>query len=73
MRHPATIAKMAAASSRPREAERIAKVVAAIAQNPAASPSIPSMKLTMLAIATIQTIVTGYCHPVEVETPITAA
>ena len=33
--------------------------MAAIAQKPAASPSIPSMKFTMLAMATIQRIVTG--------------
>ena len=41
--------------------------MAAMAQKPAARPSIPSMKLTMLAMATIQMIVTGYAIDAEVE------
>ena len=59
MAAPATTAATAAVSAWPSEAERIAKVIAAIAQKPAARPSIPSMKFTMLAIATIQRMVTG--------------
>ena len=53
------MADTAAASRRPSEAERIAKVIAAMPQNPAARPSSPSMKLTTFTIATIQRIVTG--------------
>ena len=66
---PATIAQMAAASVRPSDAERIANVSAEIPQKPAASPSMPSMKLTMLAIATIQSTVSGYCHQPRSKTP----
>ncbi len=40
---------------------------AAIAQNPAASPSMPSMKLTMLAIATIHSTVTSVPTTTQVE------
>ena len=53
------------------EAERIANVSAEIPQKPAASPSMPSMKLTMLAIATIHSTVSGYCAQPRLWTPIT--
>src|SRR3954471_8987478 len=56
---PATTAATAAVLAWPSEAARIANVMAAMAQKPAARPSIPWMKFTMLAMATIQMIVTG--------------
>ena len=46
---PHTIADSAAASRRPKEAERIAKEAAAMATMPAASESIPSIRFTRLA------------------------
>jgi hypothetical protein len=56
---PATAADSTAVVPRSSETARIAKVPAAIAQSPAASPSRPSMKLTTLAIATMNSTVTG--------------
>ena len=50
---------MTAASGFSSESAITAKVTPAIAATPAARPSIPSRKLTMFMIATIQTIVSG--------------
>ena len=57
---PARAAAMIAGSARPREAARMAKVVAPRPVMPAARPSIPSMKLIMFTRATNQSTVSGY-------------
>ncbi len=57
---PARAAAMIAGSARPREAARMAKVVAPSPVMPAARPSMPSLKLIMFTIATNQRIVSGY-------------
>ena len=59
MHAPATIAESTAASILPSESARVANVRPAIAQTPAARPSIPSRKLTMFITATIHTTVSG--------------
>jgi hypothetical protein len=56
---PATIADRIAACGFPSDRAMIANVDPAIAQIPAASPSIPSRKLTMFMIATIQSTDSG--------------
>ena len=64
---PASAAASSAAPPRLSESARIANVDAVIAPMPAASPSMPSMKLKLFMSATIQSIVTGYCSAPEVE------
>ena len=66
---PASDAAMMAGSARPSEAARIAKVVAPSPVMPAASPSIPSVKLIMFTSATNQRIVRGYCAQPRSPTP----
>jgi hypothetical protein len=56
---PAVIAASTPASVRSSDSAMIASVAAAIAQTPEASPSVPSMKLITLMIATIPITVNG--------------
>ena len=51
---PASAAARIAASARPSDAAMIAKVVAPMPTTPAASPSMPSVKLMMFTMATNQ-------------------
>ena len=66
---PARAAAMMAGSLRPSEAARIANVVAPRPLIPAASPSIPSVKLIMFTRATNQSTVSGYCAGPRSPTP----
>ncbi len=56
---PATIAERIAGSGLPRDSARIAYVTPAIPHTPAASPSMPSRKLTMFITATMKSIESG--------------
>ena len=59
MHAPATIAERMAGSIFPSESASTAYVLPAMAHTPAASPSMPSRKLTMFMTATIQSTVSG--------------
>ena len=56
---PQTIAAIAATSSRPKDAARIVNAAAAMPTIPAASASMPSIRLTRFASAAIQMTVIG--------------
>ena len=66
---PASDAARIAGSARPSDAARIAKVVAPRPVMPAASPSMPSVKLIMFTRATNQRIVSGYWAQPRSPTP----
>ena len=57
---PQTAAASVAAANRSSDSARMQNVPAEIRHSPAASPSMPSAKLTMLATATMNTTVIGY-------------